>query len=418
MSPSSRAASPLSSLRALYPLAARAFLDRDFDTTQTHIDNALAILAQHDPALATQRRKWDMLRVTLHTTVHSQPAKSSNKFAALTQQSPQALVAAMHAQSVRLFTPATDKPSPVYLPPSVVVNLVLAALKLDCPNDARAIAEEWLAVQQYDALAPDAATEYEKVVQIYCLHVLTRLDEWDIAQDHLQSNHILTQDARRHLLKSLKSQRAAASQPRTTPPPPRPSSSASSTRASSPMSDSTVTPRRVPSPTPSTSSASTTSTRTARPSAASRLAVTSLAAAPIPTPSTPSASSQLTVTPRALTRTHAPRTSPSPSPSSSITHTPPTLSDYIDLLRPYIAKLASSRLALFILFILLPLFAGRWAQRRKTRTRDLISARELVNVFPADADPAQLARERLRGARSAWWRVLVDTVKMASGGLT
>ncbi|EJD49538.1 hypothetical protein AURDEDRAFT_143597 [Auricularia subglabra TFB-10046 SS5] len=439
------ATSPAAALRALYPAAARAFLDRNFDATQTAVDDALALLGAspvlpgQPDELAGQRRKWDMLRVTLQTTVYGQPASksgASKRFSGLRQLMPQALVASMHARSVQLFTPHALKPSSAFLPPQVLVNLVLAALKLDCPQGARSIAEDWLAAQHAEQLDADSVREYEKVVQVYCIHVLPRLAEWDLAADHLHTNHMLPDDARRHLLKSLRAARAAAD----AQPPPSPATpSASSTRASTPTSDSTVTPQRVASPTPSSSSAETSSTRTARPAARNSLAVTSLARRPSTPPQehaststappTPSASSQLTITPQRsrLSRLTSPPPSSTSRASSRRPLRPQTASELLELVRttlaPHIARIASSRFALFLLFVLFPVLAGllrfRWA-RRRPRTVAALTAPSIAGVFPAD--PAQLARERLKGASANWWsgavRALVDTVRMASGGLT
>lgn len=56
--------------------------------------------------------------------------------------------------------------------------------------------EDWLAHRgQYDESGVDT-DGYEKVLDIYCLHVLPRLEEWDYAKEFLEYEGELLPDKR------------------------------------------------------------------------------------------------------------------------------------------------------------------------------------------------------------------------------
>jgi hypothetical protein len=69
-------------------------------------------------------------------------------------------------------------------------------MKLDCPDVGRSIIEDWLAWRgQFGELQEDGEG-YEKVLDIYCLHVLPQLEEWDYAREFLQHENELPQEKR------------------------------------------------------------------------------------------------------------------------------------------------------------------------------------------------------------------------------
>lgn len=206
----------------MYPRAARSLLQKDFALTYELIESAFAIISPPKSGevdeLDTHRRKWDILRITLETSVYAAPPKSSDPNALpsalrssmmLTAPS---LVASMHARSVQLFSPTPNmtgepsgsqsnhnyatKPRLEYLPAQILVTLALSALKLSCPEVARGMIEDWLAERQrrreelqYSLMREDVPEldkeGYEKVLDLYCLHVLPRLHDWEYARDFL-----------------------------------------------------------------------------------------------------------------------------------------------------------------------------------------------------------------------------------------
>lgn len=209
-SPPSPLTTTAATLRSLYRRAAPALLKRDVALTHSLISSAFAILypptASHTlpDQLDSQRRKWDILRITLETTLYASPPTFSNPAAlpaplrANLMLSPPSLIATLHTRSARLFTPAlpTQKPAAAYLPAQIIVALVLASLKLECPDAGCHITEDWLAQRdQVDYIREDLEG-YGKVVDVYCLHVLPRLGDWDQAHDFLLYEEQLPQDAR------------------------------------------------------------------------------------------------------------------------------------------------------------------------------------------------------------------------------
>jgi hypothetical protein len=218
-----------SKLKSTYSDAARAFLHHKIEEAQVLVEDAFEIL--HSPAsqetdqLATYRRKWDILRITLETTLYTTPvsgsaAKLSRSIAngsssgAIPRSpssprsksplddplllSPPSLLGTIHTRSLKLFTPALERPNSRFLPAAVLVALVLASLKLDCPQVGRGMVDDWLTNRDSLGLgseanarkgtkAEDEREGYEKVVEVYCLHVLPRLSEWEYAKEFLDS---------------------------------------------------------------------------------------------------------------------------------------------------------------------------------------------------------------------------------------
>lgn len=233
---------PLSTLRSLYPTAARAFLRRDVLLTQSLIDTAFTILHANPvtstpiDAYTSHRRKWDLLRITLETTLYSSldsgvvPASSANTAHAnggtealdglpahlrsnlgLPASS---LLGTLRSRSIRLYTPASPS-AQTTLPSQIVVALAFAALKLNCPDFARNLVEEWLARTNQDEVtfsgqvdssasnaspsSPELSSKegYERVLDTYCLHVLPRLGDWEYAFEFLQYETELGDDKRK-----------------------------------------------------------------------------------------------------------------------------------------------------------------------------------------------------------------------------
>ncbi|KAI0768000.1 hypothetical protein BD413DRAFT_480128 [Trametes elegans] len=206
--------SPLSSsaatLRPLYSRAARAFLQRDVALTHSLLSSAFTLLSPPasvlttNDALASQRRKWDILRITFESTLYTSPPSAQDPehlpptLRADLMLSPEPLIATLHSRSLRLFTPADahQQPSSAFLPSQILVTLVLASLKLDTTVVGRGMIEDWLAKHGQEDIAGDPKG-YAKVLELYCLHVLPRLQDWDYAEDFLTYERELPSDVRK-----------------------------------------------------------------------------------------------------------------------------------------------------------------------------------------------------------------------------
>jgi hypothetical protein len=199
-------------LTALYSRAVRVFLQRDTLQTQQLIESAFSIIPRPPPTssgldvLASQRRKWDVLRITLESTLAASSAFGSNGVTVATSPtSPAHTLESTYNRSLLLFTPSSLSPSPTvkassaslpYLPAQVLVALSFSALKLSLPQHARTMIEEWLTHRGSDPEfdSASAAREgkekeelgYEKVMDCYLLHVLPRLGEWEYAREFLR----------------------------------------------------------------------------------------------------------------------------------------------------------------------------------------------------------------------------------------
>lgn len=223
---------PVGEVKSLYAPAARAFVRRDVALTQTLLEAAFATLSSHPPlptavhdSMANMRRKWDLLRITLRTTVYT--STSSAPTTSITSPSsetsipietlppslqtilslePPMFIDSLLQTSLKLWAPNGHALFTSYLPVSIICALVFAALKVDCAGAGRNIIETWLA-QRGDASATidappshliDLSLEgYEKVLEIYCLQVLPRLDEWEYAMEFLKYEPELSIDKRK-----------------------------------------------------------------------------------------------------------------------------------------------------------------------------------------------------------------------------
>jgi hypothetical protein len=100
----------------------------------------------------------------------------------------------MYARSLKLFTPlsSSHKPSPAFLPSQILLTLVLSGMKVDNAEVGKRITEEWLAARRQG----DDEEGYEKILEMYCCHVLPRLGLWDEAREFLEYEVELPADRR------------------------------------------------------------------------------------------------------------------------------------------------------------------------------------------------------------------------------
>ncbi|KAG1801091.1 uncharacterized protein BJ212DRAFT_1450118 [Suillus subaureus] len=383
-------------LQSLYNRAARAFLHRDITITFTLLSAAFALLSpplapSPDP-LDVHRRKWDILRITLETTLHlPQPLQE------ILLLSPQSFISTLYARSLTLFTPSSlyRKPSSAFLPHQVLITLVASSIKIDCLSVGREMTEDWLSKRgQYD-FVPSTGEPYHRVLELYCLHVLPRLGEWEYVKEFLSYENELSSDEKRELHLALEAQHAHALE----------STRRETSKPETPPSPTPIPPLRSLSPASSSSSLSTTSTRTAMP------------ASPLPkltrqqSASSTSAVSDSTVTrsPRHRHNQSMPRGSSSASGvrisrvlpvDHSLATAPPTS---LTLIRSYFNRyFTANRIAtLSVLLFLIPLISLILRRRRRLET------------------PADLVRRRLLEARgdSIATQAVLDTVRMGGGGL-
>ncbi|KAG2741557.1 hypothetical protein P692DRAFT_20859272 [Suillus brevipes Sb2] len=399
-------------LQSLYNRATRAFLHRDVAVTFTLLKSAFELLLPppmpSPEPLDAHRRKWDILRITLETTVFS----SAPDFAALPQSlreslllSPQLFISTLYARSLTLFTPSSlpRKPSSAFLPHQILVTLVASSLKVDCPNFGREIIEDWLSKRgQYDFI-PSTGEPYHKVLELYCLHVLPRLGEWVYIREFLSCENELASDKRRELFLAIEALHAQA-QESTRQQTPKPETSSSIT---------SILPPRSLSSASSSSSLSTTSTRTAVP------------VSPCPKTarqqSTSSIVSDTTVTrsPRDRHDKSTPRGSPSPSliraPRISrdlaVDRNPTTAqpSTSLALIRSYFSHYFTvNKIATLSILVLIPFLFSIFRRRRHVET-PMDQVRRRLLEARGDSIVRRLWNELVRA--------VLDTVRMGGGGL-
>ena len=192
----------LPTLRALYSRATHSFVQRDLAQTHSLVDQALKLLSPPSSStslvdgLSSHRRKWDILGITLATTLYSSThSKSLKKENVELQLPPNDFVQSLRTRSLRLFTPQSLSPSAGYVPPQVILILAVSALKFDAITLAREIIEDWLTKRGQDESLCDAAA-YEKIVEVYALHVLARLGAWEDAREFMQYEGDLPEEAK------------------------------------------------------------------------------------------------------------------------------------------------------------------------------------------------------------------------------
>ncbi|GAA5827242.1 hypothetical protein JCM3770_006100 [Rhodotorula araucariae] len=260
-----RASSSTTELRQHYAAATRAFLVRDYAGTAASLHDALALVSSVPqrawfdavqagtpvPLQTTLRRRLDVLQITFLATVRSTPGSLAPAPALqpLLDRPPAHLIKALWHALLRppAGTPA-DKVADddagaeadilparaaAHLHPALAVALALAALKLDEPRLARAVAEAWFASVDDDVEAvvwdaagaadwsdgelaldavggagmtasfvggagkgappqqqPDAHRQllaaWLRLVDLLVLHILPKLGEWDAAGDFVR----------------------------------------------------------------------------------------------------------------------------------------------------------------------------------------------------------------------------------------
>ena len=194
--------SALSTLRALYSRATHSFVQRDLAQTHSLVDQAFKLLPPPPSpsslvdGLSSHRRKWDILRITLAITLYSStPSKSLKRENNQLQLSPTDFVHSLRTRSLRLFTPQSLSPSAGYVPPQVILLLAVSALKFDVVTLAREFIEDWLTKRGQDASLEDA-TAYEKIIEVYSLHILARLGAWEDAREFMRYEEELPEEVK------------------------------------------------------------------------------------------------------------------------------------------------------------------------------------------------------------------------------
>ncbi|KAF7974803.1 hypothetical protein HWV62_11305 [Athelia sp. TMB] len=431
VAPAASSTTTAATLRSLYNRAARAFLHRDIEQTHALIASAFSLL--HPPpgpapdALAEHRRKWDVLRITLDTTVYAAPAADDKAVPAALRDTralpAAALIQALHDRSLALFTPAAHaprKPSAAFLPSQVLITLVLSSMKLDCPDAGRTLIEDWLAKRgQFEE--PQDGEGYEKVLDMYCLHVLPRLEEWDYAKEFLQYEGELPADKRNALASSLQTLHTETLDARRPPSPPR----TPTPTPAHPAALRAVSP--APSASSSSSSLSTTSTHTIVPRTSRSGAPNGLSHL-APSLSSASLASDITVkhapasprppAPRSRSLSSTVSTSSVPRPPRAPAHpaavrAPTTLA----LLRAALPILGARAYTFALLCVLLPLVSLVLRIRRRQG-----AVGGAGGVGAADAVRRRLAAAGAgAGVVGRVWgevvRAVGDTVRMGGGGL-
>ncbi|KAH9949997.1 hypothetical protein B0H21DRAFT_819691 [Amylocystis lapponica] len=253
---STSSSSTVVTLRSLYPRAARAFLQRNVCLTHSLLTSAFSIIQPPESyvpdSVASHRRKWDILRITFETTLYASPPPSQNpedlpaSLRANLMLSPEPLIATLHNRSLQLFTPSfpAQKPTSAFLPAQILVTLVLASLKLECTTVGRSMIEDWLARRSQED-SPDDRDGYAKVLELYCLYVLPRLEEWDYAEEFLQYERELSSHTRKYIQSSLHNLHLQAMSTQRVP---SPRIASPSIPSPSPQSSRSVSPSRLSPP--------------------------------------------------------------------------------------------------------------------------------------------------------------------------
>jgi hypothetical protein len=203
-----RQVSTSDSLDTLYNRAAKAFLHRNLILAHSLVASAFGSLQapSFNPSdrQCTLRRKWDILRITLETTLYTTPqsdqASLPSEIQARLAAPPEAIAHASIDRSLNLFTPALApglKPDAGYLPAPVLVTLALSCLKMHCPDVGRVAIENWLARRgQVEGVSEDDEG-YEKVIETYCLRILPRLEQWDYSLEFLEYENEMPEESRK-----------------------------------------------------------------------------------------------------------------------------------------------------------------------------------------------------------------------------
>ncbi|KAK7032257.1 hypothetical protein VNI00_013216 [Paramarasmius palmivorus] len=248
-------------LRTLYNRAAKAFLKRNITLTHSLLQTAFSTISSDSDS--DLQRKWDILRITFETTVYTSGIAATefpDQLKEITVKSPQNLVTETYSRSLAFFSSKRVPESSVVLPVQVLSTLVYSSLKLDAAQVGREMIEDWLGRRgnsYYSASSHARGDGYDKVLELYVLQVLPKLEEWEYATEFMEYESQLDPDTRQNIQLALRTQHAQVLSARY-PPQSQQSSSSPSPLTSRPQSP-------TPSSSSSSSSLSTTSTHTAVP---------------------------------------------------------------------------------------------------------------------------------------------------------
>jgi len=59
-------------------------------------------------------------------------------------------------------------------------------MKLNAPEVGKGMVEDWLSGRDDPESVLEGDDGYEKIIELYCLHLLPRLEEWDLAAEFLK----------------------------------------------------------------------------------------------------------------------------------------------------------------------------------------------------------------------------------------
>ncbi|KAJ3755889.1 hypothetical protein EV360DRAFT_48914 [Lentinula raphanica] len=190
------------SLDKIYHRAARAFLNKNVALTQELLDTGFKSLQDmdFDPSAA---RKWDILRITFDTMLYTSPPTSTDpqtheisSLNSLLSKTPQEFVKDMYNRSLELLA---SNGAATVLPSQVLSTLVYSSLKADAADVGRWMIEDWLASRDSpkDGIGiGDGHDGYSKVLELYCLQVLPKIEQWDYATEFLEYESELTPEVR------------------------------------------------------------------------------------------------------------------------------------------------------------------------------------------------------------------------------
>lgn len=238
----------LAQLRSLYSNAARAFLLRDYSTTAAFLEDGESVEGGDRTAWITAlvegsesmeqlelMRKLEILRITFIATVYDstvvseEQAQGSRSVNALLTLPPTLLIAQLWAQAIGQ-PPSSPLSGDIFpsaeaatLHPSIAIALTLAALKLNVPRSAKAVASSWFSsisepldnllyttsatidvvalfgIEESgmsmstsglrETLPPRKAVvgSWLRLLDLLTLHVLPKLGEWEEAEDFVRA---------------------------------------------------------------------------------------------------------------------------------------------------------------------------------------------------------------------------------------
>lgn len=198
-------------IRNSYNKATQSFLLREYDTTWTHVTTALDQLREFDISVVDgvlMRKAW-VLFVSLVGAVLSQRqqgkrvklANGRGSLGAYTAQGPEQVMKSLWSTCVDAYGGVEG-----HVDGSVVVANILVELNVHQVELARSVVEGWLGtlsefvltfLEEHSGDDDEISMAYERVVELYILHVLPKLGEYEYAREFLNFNSILTEDKKR-----------------------------------------------------------------------------------------------------------------------------------------------------------------------------------------------------------------------------